>query len=186
MGSGHHGGRLRRGQRSRRIKRCVRRSGAVTPGLWWTGFFFLPRFTRRRQRRDRPSKPLLSVPAHGRATCALRLSGSPDGGRRVSNPFPAGHRPRPEHRKNLKNVTNHPPEILASMSTPRRCVVCGGSMEGRRPQARTCSASCRREASRIRAILAGESAGPYATLADLASRRTNRAKRPYVAAGSAP
>ena len=25
----------------------------------------------------------------------------------------------------------------------RTCVVCGGSMEGRRPQARTCSAACR-------------------------------------------
>jgi hypothetical protein len=47
----------------------------------------------------------------------------------------------------------------------RRRTVCGGSLEGRRRHAVTCSASCRREAARIRPVLAGLSGGPYATLA---------------------
>jgi len=32
---------------------------------------------------------------------------------------------------------------MMSGTVTRTCVVCGGSMEGRRPQARTCSAACR-------------------------------------------
>jgi hypothetical protein len=36
----------------------------------------------------------------------------------------------------------------------RTCPVCGGSLEDRRPQARTCSAACRREAASLEALLA--------------------------------
>jgi hypothetical protein len=56
-----------------------------------------------------------------------------------------------------------------------RCRVCGTSLEGRRRQALTYSAACRREASRVRAMLDGRSEGRYATLADLQNRRRNRA-----------
>jgi hypothetical protein len=59
-----------------------------------------------------------------------------------------------------------------------RCLVCGASLAGRHPDARICSASCRREATRFRAVLAGRSDGPYATLVHLARRRSRgRAKR---------
>jgi hypothetical protein len=60
-----------------------------------------------------------------------------------------------------------------------RCRVCGASLEGRRRQALTCSASCRREASR-------QGDGPYATLADLAGRRRNRANGPQMSADARP
>jgi hypothetical protein len=52
----------------------------------------------------------------------------------------------------------------------RRCPVCGVSLAGRHPDARTCSAACRREAGRFRAVLAGRGDGPYGTLADLGQR----------------
>jgi len=43
----------------------------------------------------------------------------------------------------------------------RRCTVCGGLLEARRRQAVTCSSSCRLEAARLRAILAGAGAGEW-------------------------
>src|SRR5690349_18705921 len=46
----------------------------------------------------------------------------------------------------------------------RRRMVCGASLEGRRRQTLTCSASCRREAARVRAILAGAGAAGYGTV----------------------
>ncbi len=60
-------------------------------------------------------------------------------------------------------------------------MVCGGSLDGHRRDARYCSAACRREASRVRAVLSGRSDGPYAALADLANRRQRRAKQPIAA-----
>ena len=53
----------------------------------------------------------------------------------------------------------------------RRCTVCGASLEGRRRHARTCSASCRREAARLRAILAGAEPCGYSTLAGSGIKR---------------
>jgi hypothetical protein len=50
------------------------------------------------------------------------------------------------------------------------CIVCGRTLAGRHADARTCSAACRREASRFRAVLAGRGDGPYRTLADLNQR----------------
>jgi len=46
-----------------------------------------------------------------------------------------------------------------------RCRVCVAALEGRR-HALTCSASCRREAARVRAILAGAVTDGYATLGE--------------------
>jgi hypothetical protein len=48
------------------------------------------------------------------------------------------------------------PEAYSGMT---RCIVCGASLEGRRRHARTCSPSCRREASRLRAVLSGRGDG---------------------------
>jgi hypothetical protein len=59
----------------------------------------------------------------------------------------------------------------------RRCVICGGSLEGHRRDALCCSAACRREASRVRAVLSGESDRPYSCLAQLIERRQRHAKR---------
>jgi hypothetical protein len=52
----------------------------------------------------------------------------------------------------------------------RECVTCGGSLAGRRKDARCCSASCRVEASRFRAIVNGTDAGPYRSIAERLSK----------------
>lgn len=52
----------------------------------------------------------------------------------------------------------------AEKLTERVCVVCGGSLAGRSEATRHCSAACRVEASRIRAILAGNYSGPYRSI----------------------
>jgi hypothetical protein len=46
-------------------------------------------------------------------------------------------------------------------SRPRACAVCGASLEGRRRDAETCSATCRIERSRIRRLLAGRTVEGY-------------------------
>lgn len=55
---------------------------------------------------------------------------------------------------------------VVSEVVPRKrvCVVCGGSLAGRSEATRHCSAACRVEASRLRAILAGNYSGPYASV----------------------
>jgi hypothetical protein len=60
----------------------------------------------------------------------------------------------------------------------RVCLVCGGSLKGRRKDARCCSASCRAEQSRIRAIIDGTYAGPYRSLAERLSKR--KSSRPLA------
>ena len=72
--------------------------------------------------------------------------------------------------------TKASPNRPAQMTVPR-CRVCGASLEGRRSQTLTCSSACRREAARVRAILAGSEADGYSTLAEYQARRRNRAKR---------
>lgn len=52
----------------------------------------------------------------------------------------------------------------ASQIAERVCVVCGASLKHHRSHARHCSAGCRAEASRIKAILAGNYPGPYESL----------------------
>lgn len=56
------------------------------------------------------------------------------------------------------------------------CPVCGASLDGRRADARYCGRSCRREASRIRRLLAGQDEQGYRTLRDYINRRQRRAK----------
>jgi hypothetical protein len=52
---------------------------------------------------------------------------------------------------------------------------CGGSLEGRRPDARFCSSSCRREACRLRRLEADERDGHYVTLEHYRARQRRRA-----------
>lgn len=58
----------------------------------------------------------------------------------------------------------------------RLCPVCGADLAGRRADAIVCGAACRRERSRVRALLAGQGAGPYATLDQYNARACRRAK----------
>jgi hypothetical protein len=52
------------------------------------------------------------------------------------------------------------------MNTGRRCPVCGASLENRDPRTATCSGACRAEMSRLRRLLAGETADGYRCLHD--------------------
>jgi len=63
----------------------------------------------------------------------------------------------------------------------RRCPVCGSSLIGRRSDCVTCSPACRREASRLRAVLAGRGDGPYDAVAQLLNRARRRAKAAQTA-----
>jgi hypothetical protein len=64
----------------------------------------------------------------------------------------------------------------------RVCVVCGTSLSAHRPHARHCSGACRAEASRIRAILAGQYSGQYISLA----ARFQALRTPFVRFSGAP
>jgi hypothetical protein len=69
----------------------------------------------------------------------------------------------------------------------RCCAVCGASLDGRHRETLTCSASCRRELARYKAVLAGRADGPYSTLQKLAERRRQgRAKRSEAGAPAPP
>ena len=70
-----------------------------------------------------------------------------------------------------------PPSRTAKLAE-RVCVVCGGSLKGRRKDARCCSASCRAEQSRIRTIIDGTYAGPYRSLAERLSKQ--KSSRPLA------
>ena len=68
----------------------------------------------------------------------------------------------------------------ATREAVRRCTVCGVSLEGRDRRARTCSATCRREAARFRAVLDGGSDDPYSNLGQLVQRASKvRANRRF-------
>ena len=67
----------------------------------------------------------------------------------------------------------------------RICPVCGASLEGRRKQTKTCSSACRRELSRIRAILGGSEVEGYTSLPEYLARHRNRANRRERATGVA-
>lgn len=58
----------------------------------------------------------------------------------------------------------------------RHCPVCGFDLAGRRSDAETCSAPCRRERSRMRRLLAGEGDSGYETLRQWLDRRRRRAQ----------
>jgi hypothetical protein len=61
------------------------------------------------------------------------------------------------------------------MSAERRCPVCGRDLAGHRSDARVCGSSCRRELSRLRALLAGRRDGPYDSVNEYRNRRQKRA-----------
>jgi hypothetical protein len=63
------------------------------------------------------------------------------------------------------------------------CGFCGGSLVGRRSDARYCSAPCRAEAWRLRRLLSGQPAGPYLSLADRLAVYGNRRRSRSQASG---
>jgi hypothetical protein len=65
--------------------------------------------------------------------------------------------------------------------TARACTVCGETLEGLRADARHCGAPCRREASRLRRLLAGDPVDGYRSIADYLNGRQRRAKRVWGA-----
>jgi hypothetical protein len=56
----------------------------------------------------------------------------------------------------------------------RACVICGGSLEGRRGHARYCGGPCRAEGARLRAILAASPGRAYPSLAQRLARQRKR------------
>lgn len=69
------------------------------------------------------------------------------------------------------------------MSEPRRCPICGTSLEDRDPRTKACGPAHRRELSRVRRLLSGEADGFYGTLGEYMARqqravRANRSDRP--------
>jgi len=54
--------------------------------------------------------------------------------------------------------------------------MCGASIDGRRRDALVCGPACRRERSRLRALLRGRGDGPYETVGAYLARRQRRAK----------
>lgn len=70
---------------------------------------------------------------------------------------------------------------MEAAATERACVVCGGSLEGRRPQTRTCSPACRAEASRLRRLLAGDAVDGFSSLADRLGRLYEAVRRRQTA-----
>lgn len=63
------------------------------------------------------------------------------------------------------------------VAAKRVCAVCGTNLDGRRADARYCTPSCRREACRIRILLAGIPVEGYRSLSQYVNRRQRRAKR---------
>jgi hypothetical protein len=82
----------------------------------------------------------------------------------------------------LSPVTVSSSDLLPDDVAARVCVVCGASLVNHRPHARHCSGRCRAEASRIRAILAGEYTGKYVSLAG----RFQALRSPFVRLYGAP
>ena len=63
----------------------------------------------------------------------------------------------------------------------RVCALCGSSLAGRRIDARVCSDPCRIEASRLRRLLAGETVGPYRSVAERLRAARSRTSAPLGA-----
>ena len=57
------------------------------------------------------------------------------------------------------------------MTERRMCAICGGSLAGRRRDAEVCGPACRRERSRLRALLDGRADGGYSSFPVYLSRR---------------
>ena len=60
--------------------------------------------------------------------------------------FTTEPRPGPQARRRAPGKScagrNVPPTSCETLESPRRCQVCGASLEGRRPQTRYCSPTC--------------------------------------------
>jgi hypothetical protein len=78
---------------------------------------------------------------------------------------PSGPTPPPEH-----------------PDSARVCALCGSPLTGRRMDARVCSDPCRIEASRLRRLLAGETVGPYSSVADRLRAARSRTRTPLAVA----
>jgi hypothetical protein len=61
------------------------------------------------------------------------------------------------------------------------CSLCGTSMDEHRSDARFCSDPCRIEASRLRRLLAGETVGPYSSVAQRLRAARSRTRTPLGA-----
>lgn len=59
----------------------------------------------------------------------------------------------------MSEVATHDPAVQTQV-----CVVCGDPLVNRHEGARYCSPACRTEASRLKAILNGNYAGPYRSI----------------------
>lgn len=59
---------------------------------------------------------------------------------------------------------------MPSRSECRVCTICGSPLIKHRAHARVCSASCRAEASRLKAIIDGSYTGSYRSVAERLSR----------------
>jgi hypothetical protein len=64
-----------------------------------------------------------------------------------------------------------------SRSPGRVCVLCGAPLNGSRPDARHCGPACRREASRLRALLSGDEVEGINSVVGYLPRLQKRAKR---------
>jgi hypothetical protein len=67
--------------------------------------------------------------------------------------------------------------VTADPPTARTCAVCGTGLDGRRPHARFCGSGCRREAARLRALLAGVPVNEHHSVASYLARPRKRANR---------
>jgi hypothetical protein len=67
--------------------------------------------------------------------------------------------------------------VLEHDPAARVCAICGAALNGRRGDARYCGAGCRREAGRLRALLAGVTVNGYGSVAEYLNGRQKRAKR---------
>ena len=61
--------------------------------------------------------------------------------------------------------------VTGMVMSERRCPICGVDLSERDPRTRACSPAHRREASRLRRLLSGQSDGPYRSTAEYTNRR---------------
>lgn len=93
-----------------------------------------------------------------------------------------GATPPPQPQRHGSLAEPHQPSRGSRVDEPsgsvrdRGWVICAGSLAGRRSDCVACSPGCRRQASRVRAVLSGRGAGPYVALEQLTGRRRKRAK----------
>lgn len=72
-----------------------------------------------------------------------------------------------------------PDTAINTTSQLRVCITCGGSLSGHRKDARCCSASCRVEVSRFKAIINGTGTGPYRSIAERLSKLRSSQTLPF-------